>query len=55
MSPRGYLFLDEYYSLKFPGARIAIDEFFSDKKEEVKMYPCKDMEFERWYICKELE
>jgi len=27
----GYVHLDEYYSLKFPGARIACDEFFDEK------------------------
>ena len=28
MSIGGYMFLDEYYSLKFPGARKAIHDFF---------------------------
>ena len=29
LSPGGYVFLDEYYSLKFPGPRRAVDEFAS--------------------------
>ena len=48
----GYLWLDEYYSLKFPGARIACDEYFSSCKEKPKMYPRLDGEFERWYVIK---
>ena len=48
----GYLFLDEYYSLKFPGARIATNEFFSNKEEKPKMYPRKEMDFERWFVRK---
>ena len=31
MVTKSLMFLDEYYSLKFPGARIACDEFFSKK------------------------
>jgi len=48
----GYMYLDEYYSLKFPGARIAINEFFYDKIERPEMYPCKAMDFERWFVLK---
>jgi hypothetical protein len=48
----GYMFLDEYYSLKFPGARIAINNFFLDKKDKPEMYPKLTMDFERWYINK---
>lgn len=46
----GYIWLDEYYSLKFPGARIATDEFFADKKEKPEMHPFIDYDFERWYV-----
>ena len=48
----GYMFLDEYYSLKFPGARIATNEFFSDKLDKPEMYPRKPMDFERWFVKK---
>ena len=52
LSPGGYIWLDEYYSLKFPGARIATDEFLADKAEKPKMYPRNKGEFERWHIIK---
>ena len=48
----GYIHLDEYYSLKFPGAKIATDEFA--KKNKIKIYKNKtfDWEFERYYLKK---
>lgn len=49
---RGYIFLDEYYSLKFPGARLAIDEFFADKTEKPQKHKCDKSGFERWYVQK---
>jgi hypothetical protein len=52
MTEGSYMFLDEYYSLKFPGARIAINEFFSNKKSKPKMYDVIEGDFERWYINK---
>ena len=48
----GYIFLDEYYSLKFPGARISTNEFFSDKLDKPEMYARKPMDFERWFVIK---
>lgn len=48
----GYLYLDEYYSLKFPGARIATNEFFLDKNDKPQMYPRQPMDFERWFVLK---
>jgi len=50
----GYMYLDEYYSLKFPGARIAADEFFSDKVAKPEMYPRQLMDFERWFVRKKI-
>jgi hypothetical protein len=52
MSPGAFMFLDEYYSLKFPGARIAINEFFKNKFSKPKVFDLYDGEFERWYIKK---
>ena len=52
MLKNSYIFLDEYYSLKFPGARIAINDFFSDKQDSPEMYPRKPMDFERWFVTK---
>ena len=46
----GYLWLDEYYSLKFPGARIATDEFFSDKADKPRKHKIEPGDFERWYV-----
>ena len=49
----GMLYLDEYYSLKFPGARIATDEYFQDK--EIKIHEKItdfDPDFKRCYILK---
>lgn len=52
LSQGGYVHLDEYYSLKFPGARIATMEFC----EKMKITPKKNLsrpgEFERWYLSK---
>jgi hypothetical protein len=53
MAVGGMIYLDEYYSLKFPGARIATDEF----ARRVGVSPQKDPEtargeFERWFLIK---
>jgi hypothetical protein len=48
----GYIYLDEYYSLKFPGAKIACDEFFKNKSEKPEMHTRYDGEFERWGVVK---
>lgn len=52
--PGGLVFLDEYYSLKFPGARIAVNEFFADKKgyEMLDVSDKVSDDFERWIIRK---
>jgi hypothetical protein len=49
----GIIFLDEYFSLKFPGARIATDDFFSKCKQKVslKRVSLEDT-FERWVATK---
>lgn len=48
----GMMHLDEYYSLKFPGARIATDEFV--KKNNIKLKKIKKFswEFDRYFIKK---
>ena len=48
LSKKGMIFLDEYYSLKFPGARLATNEFFFDKKSKLKKISDKPRDFERW-------
>lgn len=49
----GMIYLDEYYSLKFPGARRATDAFLADKEARLSMAPRKTGEFERWYVVKD--
>jgi hypothetical protein len=49
----GVIVFDEYYSLKYPGARIAVDEFLSkldNDKFEFKKHVTGN--FERWYLLK---
>ena len=48
----GYLYLDEYYSLKFPGARIACNEFFSKQADRPQQHDHPYGDFERWYVRK---
>ena len=50
--PRGYVIFDEYDSLKYPGARRAVDEYFRDLPEK----PQTDLRFtgptgfRRWFV-----
>lgn len=37
LSPGGMVFLDEYFSLKFPGPRIAVDEFLAKNPGKFKL------------------
>lgn len=53
LSTGGMVFLDEYYSLKFPGGRLATDEFIRDKHSRLEMARQKPGEFQRWYVIKE--
>jgi hypothetical protein len=49
--PGGIIIFDEYYSLKYPGARIAVDEFLFNRNDyKLKMFKTED--FERWYLVK---
>jgi len=48
----GYLYLDEYYSLKFPGARIASDEFFAERRDKPQRSARENGHFERWFVRK---
>jgi len=48
----GCLYLDEYFSLKFPGARIAIDEFLLDYDGSLIKYHDNPLDFERWFLKK---
>jgi hypothetical protein len=55
LSRGGYIFLDEYYSLKFPGARIATDEFYADKRDKPQMHRQIAGDFQRWFVRKIFE
>lgn len=49
----GFINLDEYYSLKYPGARIATDEFLKNNSKAIlKKNPTSIYEFDRYYITK---
>ena len=52
MSEGGFIFLDEYFSLKFPGARIACDEFFETAPQKPEKLPQNSDFFERWGVLK---
>ena len=50
---KGFINLDEYYSLKYPGAKIATDEFLSTNKDAIlKKNNTRIGEFKRYYITK---
>tara|TARA_Y100000996_G_scaffold28242_1_gene20014 strand:+ start:382 stop:1122 length:741 start_codon:yes stop_codon:yes gene_type:complete len=48
----GCIIFDEYYSHKYPGARVAVNEFFKDKKGFFEKYITPEG-FERWCFVKE--
>ena len=52
LSKGGFVHLDEYYSLKFPGAKLACDKFI--KKNKIKLKKIKNFkwEFPRYYFLK---
>ena len=49
----GMIYLDEFYSLKFPGARLATLEYIESKPAELVKAPQKSGDFERWYLIKQ--
>lgn len=52
LSTGGLLYFDEYYSLKFPGARKAVDDYFEDKTQKPFKFPQIEYDFERWGLIK---
>ena len=48
----GYIHLDEYFSFKYPGAKIAIDEFCKNSNIKPKKQQVRYGEFERWFLTK---
>ena len=52
LSKKGLIYLDEYYSLKFPGPRIACNEFFKKNNiKSLKIIKTKN-KFDRCYLIK---
>ena len=46
-----FVFLDEYYSLKFPGARIAVDSFLEENQDFKLIQASACIEnFPRWFL-----
>ncbi len=54
LSPGGFIYLDEYYSLKFPGPRLAVNTFMQSISNGKLLQLPSWMEFERWAIEKNL-
>lgn len=52
LSVGGFIYLDEYYSLKYPGPRIAVDEFCAAVGTKPIRSPAVSGEFERWHLRK---
>lgn len=52
LEPGGVIYLDEYYSLKFPGPRLAVHQFL-DSQPMAQLERLEDwLDFERWIIRK---
>jgi hypothetical protein len=52
LSDDGYIHLDEYYSFKYPGAKIACDRFSKIYEIPIKRHEGRSGEFPRFYITK---
>ena len=52
LNPGGTVYLDEYYSLKFPGPRIAVNAFMPTIPDGTLLELPSWMDIERWAIKK---
>ena len=53
LTPKGIMYFDEYYSLKYPGPRIAVNQFCRDYSlSPIKSWRQSSGSFERWYLQK---
>jgi len=52
LTPGGVVYLDEYYSLKFPGPRIAVNSFLKHHRDAELKRLGDWLDFERWVIRK---
>ena len=48
----GYIHLDEYYSFKYPGAKIMCDNFAKENEIVIHKQESRDGEFPRFYLTK---
>ena len=48
----GGLYLDEYFSLKFPGGKISVDEFLETHDGLLQKNHDDNLSFERWMLFK---
>jgi hypothetical protein len=48
----GFIHLDEYFSFKYPGAKIACDEFAKKMKIKINYNMTRNGEFKRYFITK---
>lgn len=48
----GFVYLDEYFSLKFPGPRVAVDSFLEGRRDAQLIQLDVDEGFERWALIK---
>lgn len=53
LTPGGIIYLDEYYSLKFPGPRLAVNQFMGKTRDARLMRLDDWQDFERWIIQKQ--
>jgi hypothetical protein len=54
LTTNGMVYLDEYYSIKFPGAKIAVDQYLADKNFRTINFSGRvDDEFDRIAIIKQ--
>ncbi len=54
LHPGGFIYMDEYYSLRYPGPRIAVDAFCAKRgiSPQRAMGYDRPSEFERWFLRK---
>lgn len=53
LPPRGIMYFDEYFSLKYPGPRIAVNQFCKEHGiVPTKSWRNSSGSFERWYLQK---
>lgn len=53
LSKGGFVHLDEYYSIKYPGAKIATDNFLNLNKITIKKFKDKNDDFFRYFLIKQ--